>query len=177
MCASQSRESNDNSLSPHFETGGEHPVLSAAWEYAEGGKLSREMGGCQVISWALVLSFPMLVIPTVWMIAPGMMDVPIHVWAAFLYLAVVSQFLGFIFWYTGLAQDDIALVSQLQYLQPFFTILFSAVMLGETITWQTAVATLTVVLLVAYSDECSCPSGDRSRCRPRMRGMAFWKWC
>ncbi|MDN4593355.1 DMT family transporter [Polycladomyces subterraneus] len=137
-------------------------VLSAAWGYAEGGKLSREMGGWQVISWALVLSFPMLIVPTVWMIVPGMMDVSLRVWGAFLYLAVVSQFLGFFFWYTGLAQGGIARVSQLQYLQPFFTILFSALMLGEMITWQTAIAALAVVLLVAFGKQAAnSPSGQK----------------
>lgn len=105
----------------------------------------------------------MLIVPTVWMIVHGMTDVPMHVWGAFLYLAFVSQFLGFFFWYTGLAQGGIARVSQLQYLQPFFTILFSTVMLGEMITWQTAVAALAVVLLVAYGKQASSsPSGQKA---------------
>ncbi len=45
-------------------------ILSAGMGYALGGKLSKELGGWQVICWALVISFPFIVFPA-WMQAPG----------------------------------------------------------------------------------------------------------
>nr|AIA14267.1 EamA-like transporter family [uncultured bacterium] len=42
-------------------------VIAAAMGYAEGGRLSQSMGGQQVISWALVLSMPILLPITIWL--------------------------------------------------------------------------------------------------------------
>ena len=39
-------------------------VVAAAVGYAEGGRLAKLIGGWQVICWALVLSAPVLLIPT-----------------------------------------------------------------------------------------------------------------
>lgn len=47
----------------------------------------------------------------------------------------------------------VARVSQVQYLQPFFTILFSWVLLGEQITMVTIGAALFVVLWVAFGKQ------------------------
>jgi drug/metabolite transporter (DMT)-like permease len=44
---------------------------------------------------------------------------------------VMSQFLGFFFWYQGLALGGIARVGQVQLLQTFFTLAASAFFLGE----------------------------------------------
>jgi drug/metabolite transporter (DMT)-like permease len=52
-------------------------------------------------------------------------------WLCFAYVAVMSQFLGFFFWYRGLALGGIARVGQVQLLQTFFTLAASAALLGE----------------------------------------------
>lgn len=74
-----------------------------------------------------------------------------HAWLAFAYLSVVSMFLGFFAWYRGLAIGGIARVGQVQLLQPFLTILFSALLLGEKITLVTMTAAAIVILSVAVS--------------------------
>jgi drug/metabolite transporter (DMT)-like permease len=66
-------------------------------------------------------------------------------WAAFAYLAVVSMFLGFFAWYRGLAIGPIAQVSQIQLVQPVLSICWAALLLGETLTWATAIGGLAVV--------------------------------
>jgi drug/metabolite transporter (DMT)-like permease len=49
------------------------------------------------------------------------------------YVSVFSMWIGFIFWYRGLAQGGIAAVGQLQLLQPFFGLMLAAWLLQETV--------------------------------------------
>jgi drug/metabolite transporter (DMT)-like permease len=125
-------------------------VLSAALGYAEGARLSREMGGWQVISWALVLAIPLLV-PLVGLLIwkHGLTATP-AAWAGFAYVTLVSAYLGFFAWYYGLAVGGVAKVGQLQLLQPFFTLAFSAIFLGERFGWG-AVACVTLVGLSIFA--------------------------
>ncbi|HEY0887374.1 MAG TPA: DMT family transporter [Ramlibacter sp.] len=122
-------------------------VISAAIGYAEGARLSRALGGLQVISWALVLSAPLLLVPVL-LAAPSTIRLPIESWAGFAYVMVISQFLAFIPWYRGLALGGIARVGQTQLLQPFLTILAAALLLGEPgdiVTWMVAALVVAVV--------------------------------
>ncbi len=124
-------------------------IASAGIGYAEGARLSRTLGGLQVISWALLFSVPFLIVPVV-LSAPGSADVPLASWLGFLYVMVVSQFLGFVPWYRGLALGGIAKVGQTQLLQPMLTIGASALLLGESadrLTWIVAALVLAVVAL------------------------------
>ena len=98
--------------------------------YAEGGRLAREMGGWQVICWALVLSAPLLLGPVVYLALQHQGPVSAKAWWAFGYVSLFSQFIGFFAWYAGLALGGIARVSQIQLLQIFFTIAFSALFFG-----------------------------------------------
>ncbi len=124
-------------------------IISGGIGYAEGARLSRSLGGLQVISWALVFSAPLLVIPVVHA-APATFDLPVVSWLGFLYVMLISQFLAFIPWYRGLALGGIAHVGQTQLLQPFLTILASAWVLGEGgdgWTWLVAVLVVAIVAL------------------------------
>ena len=123
-------------------------VVSAAVGYAEGTRLARSLGGVQVISWAVVIAAPVLVIPAS-VFAPDTVNVPLDAWLGFFYVALVSQFLGFIPWYRGLALGGIARVGQTQLLQPFFTLIAAAFLLGESVTTTALVFALLVCLTVA----------------------------
>jgi drug/metabolite transporter (DMT)-like permease len=120
-------------------------VIVGAFGYAVGGLLAQQMGGWRVICWAVVLAFPFVVVPTV-MHAPSTMSSPgLAIWLWFLYLALGSQLFGFFFWNAGLALGGIARVSQTQLLQPFITLVISAVVVGETLnTYTWLFATLVV---------------------------------
>ncbi len=124
-------------------------VLSAATGYAIGGQLSKTLGGSNVISWALVISLPVL-IPPVLYVAP---DLPhtlsFNVWVSFIYVAVFSQFLGFFAWNRGMVLSGIARVGQLQLLQPFITLAAAALILNEPLTWMTVGFASFVVAVVA----------------------------
>ena len=124
-------------------------IVSAGVGYAEGARLSKSLGGLQVISWALVFSAPVLIVPVV-LFAPASIDLPLESWLGFIYVTVISQFLGFVPWYHGLALGGIAKVSQTQLLQPFLTIVASAFLLGESadmLTWLVAVLVVAVVAI------------------------------
>jgi drug/metabolite transporter (DMT)-like permease len=124
-------------------------VASAALGYAEGGKLTQEMPGWQVISWSLVLAAPFLIIPALLSVPAEALQAPSSAWASLAYLGLVSQYLAFVAWYNGMGMAGVAKTGQLQYLQPFFTLLFSAWLLGERLDGFTSAASILVVASVA----------------------------
>ncbi|MEG4943549.1 DMT family transporter [Microcoleus sp. F4-D5] len=108
-------------------------VIAAAVAYAEGGRLAKVLGGWQVISWALVIIAPFEVLPTIFVVLKeGLIAAPIA-WLGFAYVSLISQFIAFFAWYQGMAVGGVARVGQIQLLQPFLTILGSAILLGETV--------------------------------------------
>ena len=124
-------------------------VVCAAVGYAEGARLTRSLGGWQVICWALVLSFPLLLVPVVpAALAQGLPGSP-QSWAAFAYVALFSQLFGFFAWNRGLALGGVARVSQVQLLQTFLTLGASALLLGEAIDGMTLGFAVFVVASVA----------------------------
>ncbi|HZH61361.1 MAG TPA: DMT family transporter [Metabacillus sp.] len=118
--------------------------------YAEGGKLSKELGSWQVIAWAIMIGAPFFIIPVGLNLTIEMLHAPIHAWISLIYLSVVSQFLAYVAWYSGMAMGGIARVSQIQYLQPFLMILFATVFLDESITLFTIVIAVIVVFSVIF---------------------------
>lgn len=88
--------------------------------YAEGGALSRELGGPQTVCWALILSAP-LTFAVALITAPYSGHAGTDAWLAFAYVSTVSMFIGF-FWYAGLARGGVAKAGQVQLLQPLLTL-------------------------------------------------------
>jgi drug/metabolite transporter (DMT)-like permease len=123
-------------------------VIILGLSYAEGGRLAKELGSWQVIAWAIMIGAPFFIIPVGLNLTTEMLHAPIHAWVSFIYLAVVSQFLAYVAWYSGMAMCGIARVSQLQYLQPFLMILIATVFLNEAITFFTLVIAVIVVFSV-----------------------------
>jgi drug/metabolite transporter (DMT)-like permease len=112
-------------------------VGAAALGYAEGAVLARIFGSWQVICWALILAVPVL-IPIVWQHTPSnFSSIPLAASFGFLYVSVFSMFLGFFAWYHGLAIGGVARIGQLQLMQPFLTIMASAILLGEHLSIET----------------------------------------
>ncbi len=127
-------------------------MLLAAMGYAVGGLLSKELGGWQVICWALVIALPFIFLPVLSHIPLGWENTPGSVWLAFLYLAIISQLLAFFFWNRGLAMGGVARVSQTQLLQPFITIAAAFFLLGEMIDMTTIVFALMVATVVVIGN-------------------------
>ncbi|MFJ9290658.1 DMT family transporter [Bacillus halotolerans] len=117
--------------------------------YAEGARLSRRLGNWQVISWALVLSLP-LMLPLSFYFTPGSWSgVGVPALLSLAYVSLFSMLIGFVFWYRGLAQGGIAAVGQLQLLQPFFGLLLASVILHEKVGWALVAVNIAVILCVA----------------------------
>jgi drug/metabolite transporter (DMT)-like permease len=124
-------------------------VVVCGLGYAEGARLSRRLGGWQVISWALVLASPVMAGLSVATLPDAWTPIGPDAWAGFVYVSVFSMLVGFVFWYRGLALGGIAAVGQLQLLQPFLGLALAAALLGEPVSGQMIAATLVVVLCVA----------------------------
>ena len=137
-------------------------VLILGLSYAEGGKLSQEMGSWQVIAWAIVIGAPFFVIPVGLELSVEMLDAPMKAWISLFYLAVVSQFLAYVAWYGGMALGGIARISQLQYLQPFLMITFAVLFLEESITIVTVLTAMIVVVAVVIGKNASISNKESS---------------
>ena len=124
-------------------------VLVCGLGYAEGAKLSRSLGGWQVICWALVVSLP-LVAPLSLLLAPAALSgISLPAWQSLGYVALFSMLIGSVFWYRGLAQGGIAAVGQLQLLQPFFGLALAAGLLHEQVSLGMVLVTVAVIACVA----------------------------
>jgi len=126
-------------------------IIVCGLGYAEGAKLSRVLGGWQVICWALVLSLPFMTVIAGFTTPPSFSGIRLASWTSLAYISVFSMLVGFIFWYRGLALGGIAAVGQLQLLQPFFGLALAAFLLHEPVGPDMLGVTAGVILCVAGS--------------------------
>lgn len=125
-------------------------VLSSAFGYVEGARLSRDYGGRRVMSWAILFALPIVIPASAWVLLKQDLPSPAEnpaVWGSVAYLALISQSLGMFVWYKVLAQGSMARTAMIQLLQPFFTLAAAVLMLGE----QARPEAWLVTLLVAAS--------------------------
>jgi hypothetical protein len=86
-------------------------------------------------------------------VVAAVMSPPRHVTAGAVtglaYVGLVSMCLGFFAWYDGLARGGVARIGRIQLAQPALTLGWSALLLGEQVSWFTAVAALAVIAVTA----------------------------
>jgi len=130
--------------------------------YSAGAKAAKSIGGWQTICWMLVLYLPLSSIsfgyhagnPVFITDFTQAMNNPAEqssFWisiAGLLYLAVISQWWGFRFWYQAMAEAGAGRVSQIQLLQPFLTLLFAVIFLGESFAVEQGLFALLIVLAI-----------------------------
>jgi len=136
-------------------------VLLCGLGYAEGATLARRLGGWQVISWALVLSLPVMAGLALLTQPASWAGIGLPAWLGLAYVSLFSMLIGFVFWYRGLALGGIAGVGQLQLLQPFFGLALSAILLNEVVGWPMIAVTLGVILCVAGAKRFAKPDPTR----------------
>ena len=146
-------------------------VILAALGYAEGARLARELGGWQVICWALLLSVPFLSGPVGFAIWQHGLAASLSSWVGFTYVSLISMFLAFFAWYHGLAVGGVARVSQLQLLQPFLTLGFAALFLGEHFGLGAVLSAAVVALSILVSRRSRVASTQASRAQ-RLGGVS-----
>ena len=122
--------------------------ISACIGYVEGGELSRKMNPRAVISWVLVISLPLNLVMAWITFNPQYINAGAEAWTSFFYLSLFSMYLGFFFWYEGLAIGGIARVSQVQLTQPFCTLLAASILLGDALTVMNLIFAVVVVSTV-----------------------------
>ena len=123
-------------------------IVTCAIAYAEGGVLSRELGGARTICWALLLSLPVTLPVAAVSAAITSLQAGTDAWLGLAYVSVVSMFLAFFAWYAGLARGGVAKVGQIQLLQPPLTMTWAGLVLGERIGLGTALAAAGVLASV-----------------------------
>lgn len=124
-------------------------IIFCGFGYAEGGVLSRKIGGWQVICWALILSLPFMLFLTIFYMPTSFQNISASAVVGLIYVSLFSMLIGFFFWYKGLAQGGIAAISQLQLLQPLMGLAIAAVLLHEHVSWSMLVVTAATLLCVA----------------------------
>jgi drug/metabolite transporter (DMT)-like permease len=124
-------------------------VVLCAIGYAEGGALSRTLGGPTTICWALVLSWPLTASVTAAAIALTGLHAGATAWLGFAYVSTISMFLGFFAWYAGLARGGVARIGQIQLAQAPLTLVWAGLFLGERVTVGSALTAVLVVACVA----------------------------
>ncbi|MGJ4926594.1 DMT family transporter [Bradyrhizobium sp. HKCCYLS2038] len=143
--------SRDGAASPVGDLAMIAAVLVCGLGYAEGAMLTRRLGGWQVISWALLLASPVMLLLTLITLPDISQPVTTAAWLGLAYVSVFSMFVGFAFWYRGLARGGTATVGQLQLLQPFLGLALASLLLHEPVSAAMVVAAAVVVLCVAMA--------------------------
>lgn len=126
-------------------------ILVCGLGYAEGGKLSRKLGGWQVICWALIVALPIMLVCSLYYFPHDFSNVTWKENLALIYVSLFSMLFGFIFWYKGLALGGIAKVGQIQLIQPFIGLVLSAILLGEHVSLSMIIVSAAVVACVAMA--------------------------
>ncbi|MCU4412462.1 DMT family transporter [Acinetobacter sp. WU_MDCI_Axc73] len=127
-------------------------IILCGLGYAEGAKLSRKIGGWQVICWALTIALPvMFIIMILSYSADKLNHISFSALLALLYVSLFSMLFGFFFWYYGLAHGGIATVGQLQLLQPLFGLGLAALLLHESVSWFMLIITFGIIVCVALA--------------------------
>ncbi|MBX2839922.1 MAG: DMT family transporter [Gammaproteobacteria bacterium] len=131
-------------------------VVLAAIGYAQGAKLAIIYPAADVICWSILLASPVLLVgATAYIDWHGLLftdpELLLKLWMSFAYLGLISQLFGFFLWYRALALDGVARTSQLQLLQPFFTLLFASLFLGEVFGWLNLSFAVSIALAVFVS--------------------------
>lgn len=126
-------------------------ILLCGLGYAEGARLSRRLDGWQVISWALVLAAPFMLVAALATLPASWSGIEAPAWMGLAYVSVFSMLIGFVFWYRGLALGGTASIGQLQLLQPFFGLALAGLLLNEPVAWTMLAATAAVVVCVTFA--------------------------
>jgi drug/metabolite transporter (DMT)-like permease len=127
-------------------------VISASFAYASGAKLSKSISGIDVICFAVIIMLPVSIpVSIVVSYFYPAHDITLGTFSAFLYVAIISQLVGFFPWYKGLALGGVGVVSQVQLLQVFLTLIESAILLGERVTYDSYLVAGLIVLQIVIA--------------------------
>lgn len=117
-------------------------VLSTAVGYVEGATVARRIGGTRTLCWSMLLLVP---VAAALLVILGVPAGPASAWVGLVYAGVASMFVGSVLWFRALAAGGTARIGQLNLAQPFLAIIWSALLLGEHLTWLVPVSAALVL--------------------------------
>lgn len=126
-------------------------AILAGMGYAQGGALSSEMKGWEVMCWTLCLNLPILLVISLFIFKPSHLALSENGWFSLIFLALVNSLIGFFSWNKALALGGIAKISQLQLLQVFITYIYAVVFFNETWNYITVIFFSLVIICVIVS--------------------------
>jgi drug/metabolite transporter (DMT)-like permease len=115
-------------------------VLSAAFGYVEGGRISRVYGGRKVMTWAVLITLPFVIPISIFYFNSKNNHISListQAWISMIYLASISQSMGMFLWFRVLARGPMEKIALTQLLQPFLTLFVSILLLNEIVTKST----------------------------------------
>lgn len=132
-------------------------LIAAGVGYSVGGQVAKSIGGFKTICWMTIFYLPIALLGVGYESANnshGFSADNSDAILALLYLCIISQWIGFHFWYGAMAKVGIAAAGQVQLMQPFFTLLFSALLLGAVLILgqfvYAGLITCTVIISMKY---------------------------
>jgi drug/metabolite transporter (DMT)-like permease len=123
-------------------------VACGALGYTLSGRLTAVMPGWEVISWQVVIFFPIAALATFFLWPSDIASTPISALAGLGYVGFVSQYLAFFVFNAAMAVGGIARVGQVMLLQPFVIVALASPVNGEPIDVETIVFATAVVAVV-----------------------------
>jgi drug/metabolite transporter (DMT)-like permease len=143
-------------------------VLSCAVGYVEGARVSRRIGAIPALCCAMLLLAPAAVplLAAAALTRPAV-PIPASAWAGLGYVGVISMFAASLAWYRGLAAGGTARIGQLNLAQPFLAVAWSALLLGEHITWAVPVTAAIVLCCMAVCLRSAPAHGQTAAPNPR----------
>jgi drug/metabolite transporter (DMT)-like permease len=124
-------------------------LVCAAAAYAEGGRLAQTMPGGQVIAWGLVAALPISVPLSVAALTASPFTPAMGSLVAVAYMAIFSVFVGMVLWYRAMGLAGVPRASAIQLGQPLLSVVWSWLLVGESLRAETIVAAVLVLICVA----------------------------
>ena len=115
--------------------------------YAAGARLSPVIGTWATTFWGLTAALTLL-IPAFLLLAhrTDWSAVGPRGWGSIAYMTLLSSLVGYAAWFWALGRGGIARISSLQFLQPVFSLLLAAALLGEVLTLPLILSATTILV-------------------------------
>ena len=125
-------------------------IVSVGYSY--GAQLSRKSSGPVAVSLANIFVLPFAIVGYFFLDLPNLSELEITSVIGIAYLSIMSQFLGFFPFYSGLAKVGTAKGVQVQLLQPTFTLILSYFLIGAELSVLDFIVSFIVVGMVYFAN-------------------------
>jgi drug/metabolite transporter (DMT)-like permease len=131
--------------------------LCASAGYVAGAHAGREAGSWAVTLWGVLLGGLVLLPLAVLLPLPALLAqasqgiTGASLWAALLYLSLLSSLLAYAAWYWALGQGGVGRTGLLQFAQPLVGLALAGLLLGEALTWPLLLAAAMILAGMAMA--------------------------